>query len=245
MLACVSSICLSFWQPEDLIFPVSVPLSCTHRWDLCGSPVAEFTALTTFPGWVQDRTWSQTAAKQPWCSVPMEIIHSGNTWQLSDEVYNGFKPDKKTKVFYEPKQRMLWTCVKKAAMPLWLFTQGGICWIPKSSRGIFSFQKKTAPSLGVKVALPSTTNLISPFLKILFQQWRVTVLASQKGLLHKQNLTYTNLIYWWFLKPVVITDKWSLFIPPVLPTPLFWSFRDRWKQRLHYSLEVHGHSLFM
>lgn len=243
MFASVSSIRLSFCQDwrADLS---RICASVLHpQMELCGT----FCELCAQP-WPTFHGGYSTGhgprpMKQSLDALLMEIIHSGNTWQLPDEVQNGFKPNLKTEVLYEPSQPMLWT--KRQLSPSDCSARVGSAEFPNPQEEYFSFLKKTAPSPGVKVVLPSTTNLTPPFLKIVFQQWKATVLTSEKGLLHKQNLTYTNLIYWCFLKPVLFTDRWSLFIPPVLSTPLFWSFRDTWKQKLYSSLEVQGHGFSM
>lgn len=143
----------------------------------------------------------------------------------------------KRKFYMNPESQCFELVPKRQLSPSDCSPRVGSAAFPNPREEYLSFQKKTAPSPGVKVVLPSTTNPIPPLLKILFQQWKVIVLASQKGLPHKQNLTYTNLIYWWFLKLVLFTDRWSLFIPSVLPTPLFWSFRDTWKQRYTTALK--------
>lgn len=93
MFAYASSICLDCWQNEDLIFPGSVPLSCSLRWDLCGTHFLDELSRAGLCGWVHSPAWPSrvgtgqdtvpdSSKAKSWCSAPMEIIHPGNTWQF-------------------------------------------------------------------------------------------------------------------------------------------------------------------
>ena len=151
----------------------------------------------------------------------------------------------KLKFYTNPDSQCFEHVPKKQLSPSDCSPRIGSAEAPKSSRGVFFVPKENCSLPRLKIVLPSTSNPIPPsFWKYFFSNERWTVLASEKGLLHEQNLIYINLIYWLFLKPAVLfTDRWSLFIPPVLPSPLLWYFKDISKRGLHYSHELHYHRL--
>lgn len=111
-------------------------------------------------------------------------------------------------VLYEPRQPTLGTC-QKGSCPLVTTRQGqNLLRLPNPQEEYFSFQMKTAPSPILKIVLPSTSNPIHPsFWKYFFSNERWTVLASEKGLLHKQEWVHCRI---WSTQISFIGCFWNL-----------------------------------
>lgn len=161
-------------------------MPCCLRWHLCGTHCLGLGPQPCPTFQVGHRTWSHTAPKQS-----LDALHPWR-WFIQETPGRCLRKFKmvltliwKLKFYMSPERQCFEHVPKRELSPRGCSPRAGAAQFPNPWQEYFSFHKKTAPSPCAKVVLPSTTNLITLCLKIPFQQWKGTVLASEKGLLHK------------------------------------------------------------